>query len=496
MIKKSDKLFDFIQSMTSHERGYFKHSSNKDSYYVILFDLICKQKEYNEAALIKELKKKGCKRKFTSMKDYLWRELTQAMAPYHLIKTPLGEAMAKMQALHLMLNKGLTKHIIHELDLLKKFCIKFELYETWLHALQFEFKFGFHQHMLTDQFWTQFHDAVKINMMYMQLSEIQHRLYVHVLRNVRVEINSKIHNEIKLLMTHPVLSQMKDVKMVRMQLTYEAINDLYAQLLSDYTGIIIHNIKIAELLENNPHLIKDGREISMIYTNIALALANAGQRKKLAESIDEIIAKLHKIQYHHIYSLARELEVNVLRILTYNDFDRLDEMIAFYRDHYVRIPVSVKHHLYYNFSIALYKAGRSAEALDWINEAQYFYRKHKLLSDANSNFLRLLQLIIHYELGNTVYVKNQLDTFIRSYTPADRDKDQLMLVMKAIRKVLQTGKTTIEFTKLKEKLEKDFSKSTNTIFMSFHLWANAQITGKSIVDLSKEAALAELASAQ
>lgn len=76
MISKSDKLFDFIQAMTSHERGYFKQSSNKDSYYVILFDAICRQKEYDEADLAKQLKKYGCNRKISAMKDYLWRELT------------------------------------------------------------------------------------------------------------------------------------------------------------------------------------------------------------------------------------------------------------------------------------------------------------------------------------------------------------------------------------------------------------------------------------
>jgi tetratricopeptide (TPR) repeat protein len=492
MIKKSDKLFDFIQTMTSHERGYFKHSSNKDSFYVILFDAMCKQKEYNENELVKEMRRRGCRRKITAMKDYLWRELTQAMAPYHLIKTPLGEAMSKMQALHLMLNKGLSKHIIKELDALKKFCIKFELYDTWLHALQFEFKFGFHQHLLNDDFWNEFHEAVQVNMMYMQLSEIQHRLYVYVLRNVHVETNSDLYFELKSLMNHPVLAVKKHEKMVRMNIAREAIFDLYAQLLSDYNGMIVHNIRIADLLENNPHLIKDGREISLIYTNTALALANAGQRKKLAESIGEIISKLHQIQHHHIYTLARELEVKVLRMLTLNDFSDLDSIIQTFREHYIRIPISVKHHLYYNITICLYKSGQSEVALDWINEAQIFYRKHKLLSDTNLNMAKLLHLLIHYEMGNLVYVRNQLDTFIRTYKPENKDKDQLSVVLKHLKRALQLNNPIPEFAKMKEKLEKDFRKSTNTIFLSLHLWAVSQIKQKPISVLSEEIAAKEL----
>lgn len=490
MIKRGDKLFDFIKSMTAHERGYFKQSSNKDSYYVILFDAICKQKEYDEEALIAELKKKGCKRKITAMKDYLWHELTQAMAPYHLIKTPMGEAMAKLQALHLMNNKGLTKHIIKELDAIKKFCVKYELFDAWLHALQFEFAFGFHQHLLNDKFWEQFHEAVKANMIYVQLSEIQHRLYVQALRHTHVDKNSRLHNELKLLLTHPVLNEAGLHKMVRMVIARESIFELYARLINDYSGIIKHNMHIAELLESRPHLIKDGREISLIYTNIAIALANAGQRKKLVESIDEIIQKLENIPHNHIYSLAREMEVRVLRMLVHNDYSMLQTILHEFRDSYAKIPVSVKHHLYYNFSISLYKYGLPDEALDMIDEATAFYRKHKLLSDANQNMLRMIHLLIHFEKGNAMYVRNQLESFMRTYKPESKDTDEIYLCTKHLKRALNSTNPKAEFSKMKAALEK--VKKQNTIFFNFSLWAQSRISGRSFKSICAEAAIEEL----
>jgi len=492
MLKKSDKLFDFVQAMTAHERGYFKQSSNKDSYYVILFDVLCKLKEYDEEEVVAEMRKRGCKRKLTAMKDYLWRELTQAMAPYHLIKTPLGEAMAKMQALHLMLNKGLTTHIIKELETLKKFCVKYELYETWLHTLQFEFKFGFHQHLLNDSFWKQFHEAVEINMLYMQLSEIQHRLYVYVLRHKNLEANSAIHNEMKLLMEHPVLHDKKYSNMLRMSIARESVYDLYAHLSNNYNGMIEHNMRIAELLEKNPHLIKDGREISMIYTNIAVALANAGQRKKLAHSIDEIIQKLHQIPYHHTYTVARELEVKVLRMLALNSFNQIDILQEFFREHYQRIPVSVKHHLYYHFSIANYKAGKNNDALDWINEAQTFYRKHKLLSDNNMNQLKMLQLFIHFDAGNMMYVRNQTETFLRCYITESKEHDPIYLVLKSLKKLSVTPDNKTELQKLHDKLSKTNLCDNNTILLNPRLWVESKLNRMSFSQFNNQQAMTEL----
>lgn len=492
MIHKSDKLFDFIKSMTSHERGYFKQSTNKDSFYMILFNAMCRQDVYNEEELVRELKNKGCKRKIAAMKDYLWHELTQAMAPYHLIKTPMGEAMAKIQALYLIHNKGLTKHVIKELDVIKKFCIKYELYDTWLHALQFEFSFGFQQHLLNDNFWIQFHEAVKANMIYLQLSEIQHKLYVTSLQHKNIEPGTKRFSEIKLLMTHPVLYDSTVGKMTRMILARESILELYAQITKDYNGIIKHNMQIADLLESKPHLIKDGREISLIYTNIAIALANGGQRKKLAESIDEIMHKLMTIPHNHTYSLARELEVQVLKMLTLNDFSELESIMKIFRLNFSKIPVSVKHHLYYNFTICYHKNGENEKALDIINEAIVFYRRHKLFSDANLNMLHLVHLLIHYELKNHVYVKNQLETHIRTYKPEQKEGDVISVTMKYLKEALKTTNPSGEFEKLRSILNRDFKSANNTILWDLRLWAQSFIGKKTYPQLCRETALAEL----
>lgn len=377
MMKKTDKLFDFIQSMTSHERGYFKQNSNKNSYYVILFDAICKQHEYDEEELVRILKKHGCARKISAIKDYLWQELTQAMAPYHLIKTPVGEALSQMQRLHLMNNKGLSGHIHKELESLKKLCMKYELFDTLIQVMHFEFRFGFYEFSLKDKFWQQFHHTVYSNMIHMNLSEIQHRLYSIKLNHQEKKLADYHLAEIERLVNHRAMKDEVLHDSVRLQVIKEGILDIYASLINDYEGMLRHNMNIVGLLESKPHLLKDGREISLIYTNMVTSLANAGQRKQLAGVIDFIIERFSTIDDHHSDTIGHLLEIKAIRALVKNDFSQLPMLQSEFKDTTHRIPVSIKHKLYYYLTVAVIKNNQHDDALDWINEALAFYRKHK-----------------------------------------------------------------------------------------------------------------------
>lgn len=483
MIRKTDKLFDFIQSMTAHERGYFKQNTNKNSYYVILFDAICKQREYNERELARVLKKHGCARKISAIKEYLWRELTQAMAPYHLIKTPIGEAIAQMQRLHLMYNKGLSKHIHRELESLKKFCLRYELFDTLLHALHFEFRFGFHQLSLNENFWSQFHDAVYSNMVHMQLSEIQHHIYVKLM--LHPGRRNKIHylKQVEGMVQHAAMNDPIIKSSVRLQIIREGILDLYADLLGNYEGIIRHNMNIIALLESKPHMIKDGREISLICANIATALANAGQQEQLARWIDEIIQRFHKIPDHHMETIGHEMEVHVLKTLATNNFASLPKLLQRFNTPHLRIPASIKQKLYYYFTVALVKSGMEEDALDCINEALNFYRKHKALGHSYSDQLRLIHLLLHYQKGNFVYVSNQLESFMRGYKTIAGERESIIVIARHLARAVKTAQGHAALKSLKATLLSEFPETVNQVFLDMPLWIDAILKKQSYAHL-------------
>lgn len=492
MIKKTDKLFDFIQSMTAHERGYFKQNSNKNSYYVILFDAICKQHEYNEQELIRILKKNGCSRKISAIKDYLWQELTQAMAPYHLIRTPVGEALSQMQRLHLMSNKGLSGHIHKELESLKKLCTRYELFDTLIQVMHFEFKFGFNELALEDRFWQEFHDTVYSNMIHMNLSEIQHKLYVIKLKHQDKELSPYHTKEVEQLINHKAMKDKLLNNSVRLRIIKEGILDLYAYLINDYEGMLRHNMNIVSLLESKPHLLKDGRELSFIYTNIVTSLANAGQRQQLAGVIDHIINRFKHIDDHHTDTIGHLLEIKLIRTLVFNDFTELKELQSEFLDTTHKFPVSIKHKLYYYFIAALIKDGQLLTALDWIANALAFYRKHKHVSAFYLDKLKVVHILLHYQLGNIQYVTNQIESFKRTYVPSvKKEKD----VNSQIIKLLSTALRSSDEAAIRAKTEKAIQTvphSESDMFIDLYVWLITIIDQKDYTNESAKIAQKEL----
>lgn len=495
LIRKSDKLFDFIQSMTSHERGYFKQNSNKNSYYVILFDAMCKQHSYHEAELIATLKKHGCARKISAIKEYLWKELTQAMAPYHLVKTPVGEALAQLQRVYLLSNKGLNPHINKELELLKRLCVKYELFDTQVQVMHFQYSYGYREFDLNEHFWAEFHNAVYSNMIHMNLSKIQHRLHFLKLKNYGKPATLPTLQESEELVSHPAMKDVMLHNSVRLQIIRESILDLHAAMTNNYEAMLNHNINIVALLEDKPHLIKDGREISTIYTNIITALANAGQRRQLAGVIDEIVERFKQIKDHHTDTLGHLLEIKVIRALVKNNFTKLGELQNDFLDKSHKFPVSIKHKLYYYFIAALIEKGSYEEAQDWIANALSFYRKHKHISTYYLDKLKVIHLLMHYQMGNQQYVGNQVESFVRTYKPVSKDKDINLFVVKYLGQALKVPEPRTVLVRMERNLPDAYDKNNRDLFVDVVLWLKCLLSNKDYAQESQRKIKQELRNA-
>jgi hypothetical protein len=89
-MKKSDRLYDLIKSLTKNEKGYFKKFSNTystakgdNNQYILLFDAIDRQKEYDEASLIRKFSKGNDRFNFSSAKKFLYDRILKSLELYH-----------------------------------------------------------------------------------------------------------------------------------------------------------------------------------------------------------------------------------------------------------------------------------------------------------------------------------------------------------------------------------------------------------------------------
>jgi len=111
-MRYSDDLFQLIKSLSKNEKRYFKLRASVqqgEKNYLKLFDAIAAQEEYDEPAIIELFRGEKLVRQFNVAKHYLYRQILRALRVYHTLDSDLHEMVS---TIGLLARKGLTKQAI------------------------------------------------------------------------------------------------------------------------------------------------------------------------------------------------------------------------------------------------------------------------------------------------------------------------------------------------------------------------------------------------
>jgi len=111
--KASDQLFLLIKSMTKQEKRYFRifssrHSSEKNNYYT-LYQVIDRQKIYDEDAIIKLLKEHQFVNRLSIAKTRLYEQLLKSLSSFHAQKSVDSELFFTIQSIEILYSRALYK---------------------------------------------------------------------------------------------------------------------------------------------------------------------------------------------------------------------------------------------------------------------------------------------------------------------------------------------------------------------------------------------------
>lgn len=133
-MKKNDRLFDLIRTLTKNEKGYFKKislaSSQKEdsNQYIKLFDAIDRQKEYDEDPLIDAFSKGNKKFNFSAAKNFLYDRILTSLESYHAARVP-GEIRSYMNQVEILMQKLLHQQAEKLLEKAEQLAEKFQMDE-------------------------------------------------------------------------------------------------------------------------------------------------------------------------------------------------------------------------------------------------------------------------------------------------------------------------------------------------------------------------------
>lgn len=506
---RSDSLFLLVKSMRKSEKRYFKLDSSEasgDHKYMKLFDLLDKQQEFDEDRILQTngwIKKS----QFSNLKAHLYKKILQSLKRYAQSSNEDINVRENIDYVQLLYDRSLYGQSMSLLQKLKKTIVKSDNLELYLEILKWE------KNLLP--YTIDRHNQKRVSQIVEEANQVNERISrTNTLTNLAVELNAIylrngfIKNKTDYLNITQTFKQRlptwnEDNLSFREKLLWYNIQLSYYGYLQDYEKSLLYANKWVELFEtipNNSYLFE-------MYLKGLNHQLNAQARLNLFNEFDQTHKKLRSLSSHHLVELNENIQIRLFKYSYAHQFNgyfikgdfstgvhmlrkienRLEGFIEFLDKHSELI-------LYYKIACLYFGNDDFGDALKWLNRiinSEYQDIREDVLS-----FARILNLIVHYELGN----QDVIEYYIKSTYRYLLKKEDLHLFQQYILEFIKgLSKDTTQkelmsnFKSLRKKLiELEQSKYDKRAFVYFDIisWLDSKISGRTVQSVIREKAMA------
>lgn len=511
--KNTDPLFQIIKSLTKAEKRYFKLHVNKqiageDTKFLKLFDLIDKQKDYDESKILE--KEKNIKsQQLSNLKAHLYKQILQNLRNLNSdedIDLRIRELIDHSTILY---NKCLYDQCVKMLDKAKNMAGKYEKNALLLEITEFE------KRLVTKYIRCNIED--KVSQLIKASDLINEKInHINTFSNLTIKLYS-FYLKIGFLRNH------KDFELVNSflystlpvfkeeQLSFDEKMYLYNSFVGYYFFIqdfergYEYAKKWVNLFNDNNELILP--KIEMYIRSINNLLVSQSKLHKYDE-FKNTVKKLDSIAEIPDLKLTENIRLllfkyssthRINRYFMLGEFTEGSEIIPEVAASLEKYELLLDTHyiiiFYYKFACMYFGNGDYHNVIFWLNKIINM-KDVDLRSDIHS-FARILSLISHYEIGNLDLV----DYYIRSTYRFLIKKNDLHLFQKIIMKFLRklssiTRDQLIDaFKELREQLlplNEKFYERRPFIYFDIISWLECKIEKRDTQEIIREKALIKI----
>lgn len=415
-VKENDKAHKLIQSLSGAEKRYFKifaeqFSVGEKNHFIRLFNAIGSQKEYDDEKIVRHFKGEKFVRHLSSKKVHLYNGILRSMRIFHSGKTADTQLMDWLKSVRLLYDKGLDTHCISLLKKAKALSYRYEKFALLLEILEWERITIYSnptnvkkqlQHINKEKLLA----LEKLNTIekYQSLLDVPLR-FIYGMGFIRKKSDLKIVDSI---MRHPFLKSKKHCN------SFLSLLDYYRTIAGCY--LLKRNLKACfkfrkkavKLFDSFPYMIGEYLET---YLNVHYGLLIISNEIRETATMEETIRQLKALHRHIIYPVPPITEAKIfylekfytLKILLHkNDFRQAIALERFISQGIEQRALSLmsqlKNYLLTELAAYLIFAGKTHHSLRLLNAVM-----HDTSSEKPHHFkvlLRMLYLIIHFELGH------------------------------------------------------------------------------------------------
>lgn len=427
---KEDPLYQLIHSMDKKEKRYFKLFANKynrkkNTNALVLFDIIAKQKKYNQTTILKKLKKHDIYKNFAFEKHKLYSLVLKSLSECNSNYSTRVQTLEILKQIEILFGRTLfqqaQKLIQKGLKLIEGknlFDLEFQLNE-WDTLLVKQIK----GERNLQSYWKQLRKR-RVDLIDNLQNENE---FIEILSDVfelhikgQTISNDWLNPKLKEILENPLFETSKNAKTLKAKCNYFSIQALIYYTLQDYNTASIFYEKEIDLFEGNPLFLEEnfkGYSVAMYnYTALLIGqndLEKATQYLNIYKELPKRNPELFKkseLVYHKQKALSLELTYN-------NDFcffeasldkaDEVNKMISSLNHKRNRYDHAV---MYHYIILAFFAEDKFEKAEIWIEK--YIEKFDNELRSDIQFLIRILLTMIHFELKNYTLMPRYINNLI------------------------------------------------------------------------------------
>jgi hypothetical protein len=408
------ELFQLIKSLTKQEKRYFKlfatrHVIGEKNTYVQLFDAIDKQQEYDEAKLKQKFAGQVFIKQIHVTKNYLYKLILNSLRQYHENKSedPFPVIIRNAQ---LLFKKGLIQQSEKALDKAMKKALENERFLQVLEVYRWKHHIihnrndlkGLEQYVNVD--FQKEIDVLEIYRNYLEFQLLHDKIFIPYWKRggIRKAEEKVAYSK---LFEDELYHDLENAKSFNARMFYHNARFLYYFQIAEWEKCLEHmQAQVMMFEELEPAQRKGEREANYISSLINLyiiqkqlhkyheGLLNLRKLRNIPTSSTALKSRL----FTRSYNLEIDLYISTGQFR--KGVSNLRSFVNELTDHEKQIQSQHRIGLYYNLAYLNFGAGKYDDSLDWVN---------RLLDEPDLktredlySFGRILNLFIHYELGN------------------------------------------------------------------------------------------------
>ena len=444
---KKGNLFALIKSLSKAEKRYFRlfvNSQGSGKNYLLLFDAIEQQEEYDEKALKEQFKGQAFIRQLHVTKIYLNKLILKSLRNFYSAHSRESELKDLLRDIEILFQKELYDQCFYVIQKAEKLSREYEKLPMLLEALAWQRKLLLTRNPI-EKVRKEVNQILEEERIALEkLSAISQ--YWGLSANLFGQNREDPYN-LKYLAEHELIKNRDRANTLQAKVLLHHIDFARFTMSNDLPAAQATITELIGLMEEHPERIKEDPTAYLTALNNQLGIL---MFQKRMEDIPATIAKIKSVPQR--FNLRYESQVTIKKLLrTFNieleiyrdagDTEKgvalIDEILAFLEKHRHSVPENYVISFYYQFAYIYFLDENYSKSLHWLNRI-LGENWDKVRQDIQS-YARFLNLVIHFELENIMVLKYAVDSTRRFLKKKRKLEDFEQILLRFFSKISLAG---------------------------------------------------------